>query len=74
MRRNLSALAANPKNTVIVCSGRERALMNEWLGDLPIWLVAENGLFYRRPSGGEWEQTKEDVDNYWMASLKPVFK
>ena len=24
--------------------------MNEWLGDLPIWLVAENGLYIRPPS------------------------
>ena len=44
VRRNLAEIAASPQNTVIVCSGRERALMNEWLGDLPIWLVAENGL------------------------------
>ena len=36
-------------STVVVVSGRERALMNEWLGDLPIWLVAENGLFFRPP-------------------------
>lgn len=38
--------------------------MNEWLGDLPIWLVAENGLYYRRPAAGqhhEWEITKEEV-------------
>ena len=49
VRRNLAALASNELNTVVVCSGRERALMNEWLGDLPIWLVAENGLYIRAP-------------------------
>ena len=48
VRRNLATLAADPMNIVVVCSGRERALMNEWLGDLPIWLVAENGLFCNR--------------------------
>ena len=92
VRRNLAAIAANPNNIVIVCSGRERALMNEWLGDLPIWLVAENGLFLRPPptlpsdtlatpdiisppfETPEWEMMKEDLDDSWMASLKPVFK
>ena len=62
--------------------------MNEWLGDLPIWLVAENGLFIRPPppSGSmmspttadaaesAWEMTREDLDVSWIASLKPVFK
>jgi len=77
VRRNLTTLANDPKNVVIVCSGRERALMDEWLGDLPIWLVAENGLYYRGPMTGvhkDWQTTKEDVDNDWMDSLKPVFK
>ncbi|EOD25244.1 hypothetical protein EMIHUDRAFT_427087 [Emiliania huxleyi CCMP1516] len=53
VRRNLAALAASPHNTLVVLSGRERALLNEWLGDLPIWLVAENGLWIRPPPG--WE-------------------
>jgi len=83
VRRNLAELAASPNNTVIVCSGRERALMNEWLGDLPIWLVAENGLFVRPPvdvhavdtgAADAWEPLKDDPDDSWMASLKPVFK
>jgi len=49
VRRNLATLAATQTNTIVVISGRERALMNEWLGDLPIWLVAENGLWIRPP-------------------------
>jgi len=82
VRRNLATLALAPNNTLVVCSGRERALMNEWLGDLPIWLVAENGLWIRPPAttsdstdgGGAWEMLREDVDNGWMEQLKSVFK
>jgi len=71
----LAALCADSRNTVVVISGRERALMNEWLGSLPIWLVAENGLFHR--CGGrekEWVEYDEDLDCSWMDSVKPVFK
>lgn len=83
LRRNLAALASNDLNTVVVCSGRERALMNEWLGDLPLWLVAENGLYIRAPGApGEqpppWEMTMlkvgEELDDTWMEQVKPVFK
>jgi len=82
LRRNLAALASNDLNTVVVCSGRERALMNEWLGDLPLWLVAENGLYIRAPGApGEqhvsppWEMTmREELDDTWMEQVKPVFK
>ena len=83
VRRSLEALSASPLNTIIVCSGRERALMNELLGDLPIWLVAENGLFFRPPLEvgsevqAEWEQTTRgglELEDSWMAGLKPVFR
>jgi len=79
VRRNLATLALVPNNTVVVCSGRERALMNEWLGDLPIWLVAENGLFIRPPTetgdgAAAWEMLKDDIDNSWMDPLKSIFK
>ena len=64
VRRNLATLASSALNTVVVCSGRERALVNEWLGDLPIWLIAENGLYFRKGGADgtkDWESTKEDV-------------
>ena len=62
VRKNLAELAANQLNTVVVCSGRERALMNEWLGDLPIWLVSENGLFIRPPVGDDPLKVSEECD------------
>ena len=53
--------------------------MNEWLGDLPLWLVAENGLYIRAPGApGEggvpppWEMTmREELDDTWMEQAKP---
>ena len=50
--------------------------MNEWLGDLPLWLVAENGLYIRAPGApGEqpppWEMTmREELDDTWMEQVR----
>lgn len=46
----LRRLAADPKNTVAVISGRDHATLENWLGDLTLYFVAEHGLAYRAPS------------------------
>ena len=35
--KDLLVLASDPRNTVVVVSGRERALVSQCLGDLPVW-------------------------------------
>eukprot|EP00658_Telonema_sp_P-2_P023179 TRINITY_DN19282_c0_g1_i6.p1 TRINITY_DN19282_c0_g1~~TRINITY_DN19282_c0_g1_i6.p1 ORF type:complete len:672 (+),score=180.90 TRINITY_DN19282_c0_g1_i6:105-2120(+) len=64
------------RNTVVVMSGRERAVLDGFIGMLPVWLVAENGLFYR--FGGremEWQSLEDEpFDTSWTDSVKPVFK
>jgi len=72
--KDLLVLASDPRNTVVVVSGRERALVSQWLGDLPVWIVAENSIYYR--FGGrsvDWTCTFEGHDD-WLDSIKPVFK
>jgi trehalose 6-phosphate synthase/phosphatase len=49
----LHALAARARTTVHVVSGRLRDTLERWLGDLPVWLHAEHGV-WTRPPGGEW--------------------
>lgn len=53
----LSALAADPKNKVIICSGRDQETLERWLGSLPVDMTAEHGAFYREK--GVWHQTLE---------------
>ena len=43
----LRVLAEDERNQVVIMSGRERAVLDDWVGMLPVWIVAENGLFYR---------------------------
>ena len=60
----LESLCSNSKNEVVVISGRDEETLSEWLGHLPLNLVAEHGAFYRLKkdcwkttvqSGGEWK-------------------
>ena len=54
----LASLARPKKNEVVVISGRSRADLERWLGQLPIALVAEHGLWIRTQEG-VWEQAAE---------------
>jgi len=47
LRAMLQALAADGRNTVVVCSGRDKAKLDAWLGEMNIGLVAEHGVFYK---------------------------
>ncbi len=65
--RLLEVLAEDPKNDVVISSGRDRKTLEKWLGKLPVGLSAEHGAFYKEK--GEWhartqrmEWDKEIVD------------
>lgn len=49
----LHALARRPQTHVAIVSGRGRATMQEWFGDMPIALWAEHGFWHRR-IGAPW--------------------
>lgn len=43
----LNKLAADPKNKVVISSGRDRDTLEEWFGSLAIDLAAEHGACYK---------------------------
>jgi trehalose 6-phosphate synthase/phosphatase len=66
----LAALAAHPRLSVHLISGRTRALLDEWFGHLPIGLHAEHG-FWSRPVGAEW-RSNAVVSDGWKERIRPV--
>ncbi len=46
LRETLARLAADPRNKVVICSGRDKETLDAWLGDLGVGLSAEHGIFY----------------------------
>jgi trehalose 6-phosphate synthase/phosphatase len=55
----LRALAARPDTEVHLVSGRPQETLQEWFGDLPIWLHAEHGFLSRDPETRQWVAVAE---------------
>ena len=71
-RELLRSLAAEPENTVVVASGRDRRTLEEWLGDLPIGLVAEHGAWLKCVDQ-PWRRAKP-LANEWKRALLPILE
>ena len=58
LRALLSGLAALPATVVHIVSGRTRETLEAWLGDLPIGLHAEHGLWSRKSGSAQWRRRR----------------
>ncbi len=66
----LQRLAADDRNEVVVISGRERTSLEDWLGDLPIDMVAEHGVWLRGRAG-QWV-TSEPMTDEWKPRVAAI--
>ncbi len=66
----LESLARDRRNRVAIISGRKHETLDEWLGQLPIDLIAEHGAWTRR-KGGAW-QKHPGLSNAWKRELLPI--
>jgi trehalose 6-phosphate synthase/phosphatase len=69
----LRELAQDPANEVVIISGRSKADLLEWLGDLPVALAAEHGTLFRRRGGKNWHKTIQD-DRGWKQDVVQLMK
>jgi len=68
----LEELAENPKNGVVLISGRDRDTMETWFGGLNLGLVAEHGVWLRE-RGGRWEMI-ELLASHWKEEVRPMLE
>jgi trehalose 6-phosphate synthase/phosphatase len=68
----LRGLADDPRNTVVIVSGRNYIELQKWLGNLPLFFCAEHGLLYKVP-GEEWQATQA-VDESWKTAVRRKMK
>ena len=68
----LRALCEDPRNTVVIISGRERHTLAEWFVDLNLHFIASHGLWIRHP-GQDWVITAT-LDNEWKESIRRIME
>lgn len=74
LKELLTKLSGDPKNTVVITSGRDRKVLEEWLGDIKnLYIVASHGLWFHTPDQAEWAMTLT-LDNKWKNSIRPVLE
>lgn len=55
----LSKLNHDPKNRIVISSGRDRHVLEKWLGNLHVGLAAEHGAFYKEK--GVWYKNTPEI-------------
>jgi trehalose 6-phosphate synthase/phosphatase len=72
LRALLTGLTADPKNNVVIISGREAETLENWLGDLPLMLVAEHGASFKAKND-VWQQTVS-IPDQWKNEIRPIMQ
>jgi trehalose 6-phosphate synthase/phosphatase len=68
----LTALSKDPRNTVVIVSGRKHEDLEEWFGQLPLAFAAEHGMLFKMP-GQDWTIT-EDINNEWKDPVRNMMQ
>ena len=70
----LSRLSTAPGSQVVIISGRDKATLENWFGQLPVGLVAEHGVWTRRPGDGRNWTMSQPVTAEWKSRVRPVLE
>ncbi|TMI37511.1 bifunctional alpha,alpha-trehalose-phosphate synthase (UDP-forming)/trehalose-phosphatase [Candidatus Bathyarchaeota archaeon] len=68
----LNTLSEDPRNNLVIISGRHKALLEKWFGSLNIGIVAEHGAWIRE-KGKEWVPAVK-VESDWKEKVLPILK
>lgn len=47
LKELLKGLYSDPRNKVVIISGRKKETLEQWIGDMPIDIIAEHGAWFR---------------------------
>ena len=67
----LAKLAADPQNTVVINSGRDKTTLQKWLGHLPVHMAAEHGVWMKED--GKWALNPNVVDG-WKPKVRELLE
>jgi len=68
----LDSLCQDEKNEVVIISGRDANTLEQWLGGLPVSLVAEHGAAIKM-KGDEWKEQAAMAPE-WKEKIRPLMQ
>lgn len=68
----LQQLAANPRNEIVIISGRDTDTLEKWLGKLPLNMIAEHGACAKRRNSN-WEE-QVSIKTEWKEQVRPLMQ
>ncbi len=73
LKELLCKLSQDPNNTIVIVSGRDRAVLSRWLKGLNLYILASHGLWLLDPQSGEWSMMLP-LDNEWKNKVRPILE
>jgi len=68
----LEVLASEPKNEVVIISGRDKKTLDKWFSSLNVGLIAEHGAWIKEKEK-TWELL-EPLRNDWKEEIQPILE
>ncbi|CAN5879917.1 bifunctional alpha,alpha-trehalose-phosphate synthase (UDP-forming)/trehalose-phosphatase [soil metagenome] len=68
----LQDLTADPKNRVVIISGRDRETLGTWLDGLYLAMIAEHGVWLKE-RGEDWQMI-QPLRNDWKKEIRPIME
>ena len=68
----LEQLTASESNEVVIISGRDAETLEQWLGKLPLSMIAEHGAAVKYKHG-EWQE-QASMASEWKEKIKPLMQ
>jgi len=73
--RLLTSLTAEPRNCVVLTSGRKEEDLDQWFGGITgLWLMAEHGAELKPPLNAAWEPLRTQVSSAWKSTVMPILE
>jgi len=68
----LKCLNQNPNNTIVIISGRDKEILEKWLSDLKLEMIAEHGVWLKEKEI-TWQMI-ELLRNDWKEEIRPLLE
>src|ERR1700731_3835389 len=73
--RLLTSLTVEPRNCVVLTSGRKEEDLDRWFGGITdLWLMAEHGAELKPPLSAAWEPLRSQVSSDWKSTVMPILE